>query len=334
MGFKEIIGHERPVRLLKVMLRAGRLPHALLFTGPAGVGKRTLALALAQAANCLGEDPAEPCGVCVSCRKIARGVHPDVAELEPEGAGRVIKIKHVRDLRRDIAFKPFEGRTKVFIIREADRLQAGQEESANALLKTLEEPPPQSLLVLTAPRESELLPTIVSRCLRLNLAPLSRETIEAWLGRERGLAGPRARLLASLSGGCLGRVRDLDPDQVWAWRAEIAEIFGGEKRRPPGPAMEWAVKTAALKENRTEILDLLRFWCRDLMVVAAGGEARQLVNEDLGSRLQSLGAGRPAGVFISALQEIDQAEDAVNRFINADLVFENLMLALTGISEG
>ena len=117
------------------MLVSGRMPHALLLTGPAGVGKHTLALALAQAVNCLGPDPTEPCGVCSSCTKIARGTHPDVGELAPEGRLRVIKIDHVRELRKQIAFKPYEGRTKVFIVREADRMQAQSEEPANALLK-------------------------------------------------------------------------------------------------------------------------------------------------------------------------------------------------------
>ena len=175
MGFANLVGHDRTVKLIRAMLDSDRLPHALLITGPAGVGKHTLALGLAQAANCLADLPDRPCGRCKACAKIERRTHPDVSAIEPEGRLRVIKIESIRELRKQIAFRPYEWRTKVFIVREADRMQVQSDSAANALLKTLEEPPPSSLLILTAPKESDLLTTIVSRCLRLKLAPLPLE---------------------------------------------------------------------------------------------------------------------------------------------------------------
>lgn len=331
MGFSEIIGHDRAVKLLQAMLSHGRLPHALLITGPEGVGKRSLALALAQAVNCLGPEPGQPCGTCPACSKIKRGLHPDVVELEPEGRLRLIKIEGVRELKNRVAFRPFEGRTKVFLIREADRMP---EPAANALLKTLEEPPPESLLILTAPEESDLLPTIVSRCLHLSLIPLAREVIEDWLARERDLRGDRARLAAALSGGCLGRVMDMVPEEAWSRREGVVARLGRLYAARPEPALKWAAELAGDKEGWPEELSLIRFWYRDLMVLAGGGRERHLVNEDLAGSLKSVVAGRRPEIFAAALAEIERAEDALSRLIRPELVFENLMLALADLEKG
>ncbi|MEW6266237.1 MAG: DNA polymerase III subunit delta' [Thermodesulfobacteriota bacterium] len=328
MSFDEIKGHERPLRLIKAMLAAGRLPHALLLSGPAGVGKRTLALALAQAVNCLNPRSGEPCGVCLSCDKIIRGLHPDVEEIAPEGKARLIKIESVRDLRTRIAYKPYEGRCKVFIVREADRMK---EEQANALLKTLEEPPPQSLLILTTPEESDLLPTMVSRCLRLSLAPLPRALVEDWLKMRRGLMGPRARLLASMSGGCLGRVKDVSPDEFWNRRQEIVSRLGTLDARRLEPALKWAAELAAGESGWPDLFSLLRFWYRDLMILSGIGGEERLMNQDLAGQLKTAAAGRRCDDFRAALAAVDRAEDALNRFIRPELVFENLLLALAEI---
>ena len=328
MGFDRLIGHERPVRLLKAMLAGDRLPHGLLISGPTGVGKRTLALALARAVNCLSSDrPVDACEACLSCRKIEKGTHPDVEELAPEGKARVIKVDQVRELRSRFSYKPYEGRYRVFVIREADRMG---EEAANALLKTLEEPPPQSLLVLTSPEESDLLPTILSRCMRLHLSPLNRDVVMAWLERERGLSGPRTRLLAAMSGGCLGRVTNPDPDALWEKRDEVIRRLKGLDPRGPETAVSWAEELAADKEAWPEVFGLMRFWYRDRMVLAGGGADRHVVNDDLLGSMTSSGGRRPEP-FIQALSEIDRAEDALNRFIRPDLVFENLILNLADL---
>ncbi|MDY6851022.1 MAG: DNA polymerase III subunit delta' [Thermodesulfobacteriota bacterium] len=328
MSFGEVIGHEKPLNLLRTMLVNDRLPHALLFTGPAGVGKRTLAVALAQAVNCLGPNPSEPCGLCSACRKIKRGVHPDFIELEPDGRLRTIKIERVRELRNKAAFRPYEGRTKVFIVREADRMGI---EAANAMLKTLEEPPPDTLIILTSPEESGLLPTIVSRCLRLNLAPLPGAAIENWLIRERSADAAQARLLASLSGGCLGRAMDMDAETILSRRQWIMDKLELLDARRIEPALDWAADLAGDREAWPEVFSLLRFWFRDLMIMAGGGDERRLVNQDLAAELRSAGTGRGPENYIAALDEIDRAEDALNRLVRPELVLENLMLNLTDL---
>lgn len=331
-GFNGIVGHERPVRLLKSMLASDRLPHALLLSGPAGVGKRTLAMALARAVNCLDASPSEaPCNACLSCRKIDRGAHPDVVELEPEGKAQKIKVDTVRELRSQIAFRPFEGRCKVFIIKQADRMQ---EEAANALLKTLEEPPPQSLLILTAPEESDLLTTIVSRCLRIKLAPLSRRTMEDWLIREKGATGSLARLLASMAEGCLGKVMEMDAENIVAQRSRILNFVSKLNASNPAPALNWASETAGDDESWALTFTLLRFLYRDLMIMTGGGSDAHLINEDIVEIMSGIAAGCDSLRFSRALEEIDRAEDALNRFVRPELVFDNMALALADIGRG
>lgn len=325
MCFENIIGHERPIGMIRAMLGAGRLPHALLISGPAGVGKRTMALALAKAANCEGSDPAIGCGLCPSCEKIDRGTHPDVSETAPEGKANIIKVETIRELRNKINFRPYEGKVKVFIVLQADRMM---EAAANALLKTLEEPPPQSLLILTSPEESDLLPTIISRCLRLSLAPLTRERVEGWLGENRGLTGPRARLAASFSGGCLGRAISIDPDELWSRRQDLIgrleEISSGRLEQ----VTAWAADLSSSQDDWPEFFNMFRFYFRDLMILAGGGSEQRLVNSDLAGELETKAFGRRPDDYIRALEELDRAEDALNRFVRPDLVFENLMLSL------
>jgi DNA polymerase-3 subunit delta' len=279
----DLVGLEKPAGLLSNLIKAGRLPHALLFIGPAGVGKNSLALALAASLNCAGPDPdASPCGHCPSCRKIARDIHPDLTTLTPGGeeakpednsekdaprAKRQIKIQEIRELRRVMAYRPFEGRVKVFILREADRLGW---EAAAALLKTLEEPPPDSALFLTSAAEGQVLPTIRSRCLTLRLNPLPLETVLEALAEKRGLAGPEARLLAALSGGALGMALAGDSEAVWGrWQA-LNRILGAG-----GPAeslaLAWSWVGAEDRAGWSETLDLLRLWWRETLRLAALG---------------------------------------------------------------
>src|SRR4030042_2469284 len=201
-----VIGHPRAVELLDNSLKRERLSHAYLFVGPAHVGKMTLAVSLAQALNCEAEDP--PCGECQACRRIEAGKHADVQVIgltyDRNAAGRLrteISIDQIRELQHTASLPPYEGRKKVFIIDGAECLNM---EAANCLLKTLEEPPSYVLLILLAVNDRVLLPTIVSRCQRIELGPLSCDLVERTLIEREGIAPEKARVLARLCGGGIG----------------------------------------------------------------------------------------------------------------------------------
>lgn len=278
-------GQEGPTGLLAGLLQAGRLPHALLFTGPVGVGKNSLARALGAALNCAGPDPDHsPCGRCLSCRKIAKDTHPDLITVAPGGEEgppaskeegpakskkRIINIQEIRALRRAMALKPFEGRVKVFILREADRLGW---EAAAALLKTLEEPPPNSALFLTSAAPGQVLPTIRSRCLALRLNPLPLVEVLRVLDEQRGLAGPEARLLAALADGALGSALAGDPEATWGrWRT-VNEIMGaGSPAESLALAWGWHGTAGFDRAGWTDTLNILRLWWRETLRLAALG---------------------------------------------------------------
>ncbi len=181
MPFSEVVGHARPLGLLSRSIARGSLPPSLLFTGPEGVGKRLAAVAVAQALNCVspkveaevwGKAPALPydaCGTCSACRRIARGTHPDVVVLQP-GDNGAIKIEPIREVVAAAGYRPFEGRRRVVVVDEADRLTT---DAQDALLKSLEEPPASSAFILTSSRPETLLATVRSRCSRLRFGRLA-----------------------------------------------------------------------------------------------------------------------------------------------------------------
>jgi DNA polymerase III subunit delta' len=221
-------GHDAAAAAIRGMI-AGLPPHAIVITGPAGVGKTTLALDLAAGLLCDAPDPAQrPCRECRGCHLVERGSHADLHRLAPSGAGNQIRIGArdepepgtVRRLISDLALLPVEGGARVALVEKADRLN---EDAQSALLKTLEEPPGGVTIILCADQEDQLLPTVRSRCLRLRLGPVAIRDIETILA-EAGIADPpTAARLARLSGGRPGiaRVWALAPEAVTA-RAEIA----------------------------------------------------------------------------------------------------------------
>ncbi len=323
----DIIGHEEARAFLSQRLQQGRLAHAYLFVGPPGVGKRTLALALAQALNCLGDAP--PCGQCSQCRRIASGNHTDVAVLALQEHGREIGIDSVRDLQRTLSLRPFEGRHRVAIVREAERMSR---EAANALLKTLEEPPDQAVLVLTTADEEALLPTVRSRCQRLQLDPLSVGRLSHLLQETRGVPSEAADGAAAYARGCPGRALAVldDPgvlDEIDHRITLLKEALAGDVEGRLSQASSLAGFGGAGRDGCLQTLQVWRDWWRDLLLIKTGcPEHLTFPSQSDSYHDLSKSLGVPA--IHRVLSRIGQAKTQLEKNANPRLVMDVLLLGL------
>ena len=325
-----LLGNEWAVEMLKQHLTHDSVRHAYLFSGPAGLGRRTLALRLAQALNCPHPvAPAEPCGTCQTCRQIERMQYPDLAVIQAEKEGGILKVEQIRTIRQSLVLKPYQGSYRVALFL---RFQEANANAANALLKTLEEAPVYVVLVLTADAPEQLLPTIVSRCEVLRLRPLPVETVEAFL-KERGAAPTDARLLAHISGGrpgyALRLMQDKDALKFRADRLEDLQKLLQSTRRA---RFAYAEKLTDRKNEKSEAKERLRetlllwlsFW-RDVLLCRAGAQ-NPLANVDRLAEIEAL-AGRLSlpearRLVLAAEGAIDQLE----RNVNPRLLVEVLLL--------
>ena len=268
----QTVGQEYIIRFLTESMQRQRLAHAYLFVGPPQVGKMTLALDLARALNC-GEADA-PCGVCRTCQRITQGKHPDVIIINKntgrDSADRKkatdISIDAIRDfVQKGVSLPPYEGKYKVYIIEDADLLSV---EAANCLLKTLEEPPPYVILILLTSNEGALLPTIVSRCQRLELKPIPLTIIEKRLATIPGLASEKITLLAKLSGGCLGKaLLAAGDDSLLSAREARLNEFAALLNQGWEERLSYIQQLPSARQEVAEVLALWISWCRDVLLL-------------------------------------------------------------------
>jgi DNA polymerase-3 subunit delta' len=327
--FREILGQERVVSHLKTAMAAGRLSHAYLFMGPAGVGRSTTARALAAALNCAqSREDGDACGTCPSCRRLAAGTHPDFLVIAPEESKTQINIEKIRELRRLTSYPPLGGGWRVVLIRPAEALSAVNDAAANALLKTLEEPPARHLLVLTARGEADLLPTIVSRCHKLAFAPLPSALIIRELESRRGLPRSQAALVAALSGGSLGQALDLDPVELLRQRDQVLSDLAQLNRGSAGAILEWAQRLTKNRPDLENFLLLARLWYRDLLLTHFRAPAGLLAHQDLRPALeQERAAGAPATWF-AHFTALGAAQRQLQANLNPELTLDILGLRL------
>ncbi len=321
-----VIGHEWAVSQLSKSMAHGRLRHAYLITGPASVGKTTLALTLAQALNCEGAHP--PCGECRPCRLIARGVHPDVPTIEAEKVGARLKIEQIRALQNALALRPVEARYRVpMILRFHEATPAAQD----ALLKTLEEPPSYVVLLLTAEDTDRLLDTITSRCQLLNLRPLAREATAKALRAHFGVPDTQADLLARLSGGRLGwALQAIGNPDILAVRAEALDMLEDLLRADRIARFRTAQTLAKHKSSLQAMLPLWQSYWRDVILLASGSRVPP-VNVDRRDALHEIAARVGADAAGRALAAVCRTAEHLKRNVNTRLVTEVLMLDLPGL---
>ena len=316
-----VIGHDWAVSLLLRAIQGEHLAQAYLVTGLEHIGKSTLARMLACSLNCTGQPV--PCGQCRACKLIAAGKHPDLHLIAPEG--NTLKIDQVRGLQHDLALAPLEARHRVAILEGMDKATP---EAANALLKTLEEPPPNVVIVLIAPEAEALLPTLVSRCQLIALRPLSVQAVHHALVEHWGVDEARAQVLAHLAGGRLGwAVMAAQDESVLARRSQLLDDLMRLTGQGRVERFAYAEEMAADATGARETLRLWQTWWRDVMLLASSSNA-PLTNSD---RLDALHdhAGRfSVEQARSAAGSIAQALWRLDRNANVRLALEVLMLDL------
>jgi DNA polymerase-3 subunit delta' len=296
MAFDSILGHDRVRGLLCRAVAHGRVPPALLFTGPDGVGKKALAIAVGRALLCSDAQAGEACGRCPACRRASRGLHPDLVVLEPSTAN--IKIDQVRDLVREIAARPFEARARAFVVDEAHTMT---EEAANALLKSLEEPPPSSHVFLITAAPQGLLPTVRSRCQLVRMGPLPAPVLEGYLRDHAGLDAAEAHLRAALSEGSLGAALAFESETYRGLRDELLGLLAAAQATAVLERLE-AAERLAEREDLPSALGVLRSLLRDVAALHAGVSPQALLNADEAERLGVIARG-PLGPRAAALAE-------------------------------
>ena len=363
MSFPRVKDQTVAMRLLSSIIRKERIPSGLLLWGPDGVGKRLAAFEMAKAVNCL-DTRGDACDTCLSCRKAISGNHPDIKTIIPVGKARMIKVDAVEEMNETTAFRPFEGRRRIFIIEEADRMN---EAAQNHFLKTLEEPASPTIFLLVTAHPRALLPTIRSRCQPVRFGSLRMETV-AELLVGRGVAPAVADAAAALSQGQMSRALDLvesgrrkvvleaidrlhrgeDPLLVSEWfavylqkveaeikaavkagpdTAEEEENSGEEDRDERRSKEELEAEVAGrMRKERYELVYLFQAWYRDAVVYETTKDASRVMNRDRIKELTAAGGANHA----AKLEALDTAWLYLERNLNPGRVFRDLFFALAG----
>ena len=336
-----IIGHAPALAALERALRSERPPHAWLFSGPEGVGKAAVALEFAAALNCTGATAAvaAPCGECRSCRDTLASRHTDVELVAPGGLcdepehrehadSRDLRICQIRRVEHLLALSPYSAKRRVAIIDAADTLHT---EAANAFLKTLEEPPAGSVIILLAEREDRLPETVLSRCQRLAFGPVDRPTIERTLS-ERGASAEDAGTIAAAAAGRLGwALRAMDDTTLLEEREQMLDeavrvAHAGRVERF-GWAREAASRDAAVRERYLRELAVWEAWWRDVLLFGAGG-SEGAANPDRAERLSEEGKLYRASEIVTFLRSLAQTREHLYANVDPQLALENLTLDL------
>ena len=328
----QTVGHDKALRTLDRAIAGDRVAHSYLIVGPAQVGKTTLALDLARSVNCTSNDP--PCGECRQCQRISSGLHPDVrvVGLEPARSGRMrtqISIDQVRDVQREASLLPYEGRHRVFIFETAEKLTA---EASNSLLKMLEEPPDGVIIVLLASDAGAMLPTILSRCRRIDLRPVPAQTISEFLIERYDMSGERAQEIAGASSGRIGWAVEAARDSGLLDRVrQTIDTIDGFTRGSLTDRFEYAQQLAGrFSANREAVfadLDLWQSWWRDILMT--GHDRSELVaNVAKRDSLEDISAKLSVEDAAAAIAAVRRAAFLLERNVSPRLALEAMMLAL------
>lgn len=318
MSFGDIKGQASPIEIIKGYIKQPSSSRSYLFSGPDGIGKRLSAKTLSKALNCQTQ-AIDSCDRCSSCLKIEQNQHPDV-HLIDDSDSNSIKIEDIRTLQKSINLRPYEGRKKVFIIDNAHNLTS---EAANALLKILEEPPKDSVLILVSSKIMLLFKTIISRCQILKFYPMERTALEALLKNDYGLNDGQAHFLSFFSEGRLGFALKLKDTDIFKEKNRIIDEFCIGKKS------NFNNFAALDKQEFRDMLNILAAWFRDIYLVKSGLPYRQLINLD---RKQDLARAVELYSFLRLDEALNCLSDSLLRLkqnINVKLLLSNLKWSLS-----
>jgi DNA polymerase-3 subunit delta' len=321
-----IIGHEWAIDLLKDQALHNSSRHAYLITGPQGVGRRTLAVRLAQALNCLHPTyPGVPCRQCRTCEQIDRLQHPDISVIQSEMDGKTIKVDQIRKLQHELSLYPYEASYRVAILL---RFEEASVSAANALLKTLEEPPLQVVIVLTAESGERLLPTIVSRCEVLRLRPIASAQISQNLQNTWAIPEEDAILLAHISGGRPGYALKLhhEPEMLTQRNNWISDLY----RILKANRVERFTYAASIAKDKDKLHEMLYIWLsvwRDILLVATQAPV-DLTNIDQKEEIKQLATNIHINQIHQIVCKFEQILDRLDHNVNTRMATEVLLLDL------
>lgn len=323
MSFKEIIGHDTAVKFLRQVVENNELPPAYLFLGIDGIGKRLTALNLAKALNCQ-EGKADSCDQCPSCKKIEALNHPDVIWISLLEDSSFIKIEQIRQLKYQLSLKPYEARRKIAVILGSDLLNA---ESSNALLKTLEEPPANTLVILTATNASRIFSTIISRAQVVKFFPLPDEEIKKILIKEHEVAEDKAITLSRLSQGSVGAALRLNDKGILEKRDVIIDNLTGQDNN----FWEEMFLRDGFKANFLDTLDIISSWYRDLLLLKVGADQNELANWDRKEDLYLMLKNYNLESIDKILNLIFELRREAEQNLNPKLLCQRLLLEIEGV---
>jgi DNA polymerase-3 subunit delta' len=334
----QVTGHDWVVSILGGSIAQEKVSHAYLFAGPPSVGKSTLALNLAQALTCVGED--RPCGQCDPCRKTMAGTHPDVRRVnlqyqallrdESSREQNELRIDTIRSITQEVGLKPFEGDRKVFVFEDADNMTT---QAANSMLKTLEEPPPYAVLILTARDPRLLLPTIVSRCQVFTLRLVPSHLIETHLRSRYGMEPERASQLARLSGGRIGWAISVAEDEsLMRQRDDTLRQLAALSKMGRFDRLDFAQQLARRSRSIRSMLELWLNWWRDLLLIK-GGSPDNIGNVDFSEALSREAREYELKDVVGYVKSIREALRRLEMNVDPRLTLEVLMLDLPSRSD-
>ncbi|MFQ5715800.1 MAG: DNA polymerase III subunit delta' [Nitrospinales bacterium] len=328
MSFDRILGQNRALQIIRKSLQSGTCAPAYLFHGRESVGKKLAAVELAKSLNCAVSGPVDSCDQCASCRKIDQGIHPDFFPLRPTTSSAsaresYIRIDAIRDLQRKLSFLPYEGRTKVAVIESAEQMNP---QAGNAFLKTLEEPPKATVLVLIASTPYQLLPTIVSRCQGIMFNPLPPDAVKEILLRQETIDPGEIELRVSRSNGQIGRALDEDLLHAAKNREELLRLIDHVSFDRVDIVFQWAKAWAKKTDQIHGLLDELSNLLRDLALLKTHCQPNHILNNDLILSLKPLASGKKLSTLLKMFDSVLQTKFSLKSNLNTQLSLETMLL--------